>query len=56
LLEDVLDGLFHIAKADGAVHEAEFAYVRPSQQASAFPMLSSTASRLAMCGRPTIHI
>jgi DnaJ like chaperone protein len=28
LLEDVLDGLFHIAKADEAVHEAEFAYVR----------------------------
>ena len=28
LLEDVLDGLFHIAKADGAVHEAEFAYVQ----------------------------
>jgi DnaJ like chaperone protein len=28
LLEDVLDGLFHIAKADGAVHEAEFAYVK----------------------------
>lgn len=28
LLEDVLDGLFHIAKADGAVHEAEFAYLR----------------------------
>jgi len=27
LLEDVLDGLFHIAKADGAVHEAELAYV-----------------------------
>ncbi len=27
LLEDVLDGLFHIAKADGAVHEAEFAYL-----------------------------
>ncbi len=26
LLEDVLDGLFHIAKADGAVHEAEYAY------------------------------
>lgn len=23
LLEDVLDGLFHIAKADGAIHEAE---------------------------------
>jgi DnaJ like chaperone protein len=28
LLEDVLDGLFHIAKADGAVHEAEYAYVK----------------------------
>lgn len=28
LLEDVLDGLFHIAKADEAVHEAEFAYVK----------------------------
>ncbi|HEX2552790.1 MAG TPA: TerB family tellurite resistance protein [Microvirga sp.] len=28
LLEDVLDGLFHIAKADGAVHEAEFAYLQ----------------------------
>jgi DnaJ like chaperone protein len=28
LLEDVLDGLFHIAKADGAVHQAEFAYVK----------------------------
>src|SRR5215213_9968304 len=28
LLEDVLDGLFHIAKADGAVHEAELAYVK----------------------------
>jgi DnaJ like chaperone protein len=24
----VLDGLFHIAKADGAVHEAELAYLR----------------------------
>lgn len=27
LLEDVLDGLFDIATADGAVHEAEFAYI-----------------------------
>jgi DnaJ like chaperone protein len=27
VLEDVLDGLFHIAKADGAVHEAEQRYV-----------------------------
>lgn len=28
LLEDVMDGLFHIAKADRAVHEAEFVYLR----------------------------
>ncbi|MER2264055.1 TerB family tellurite resistance protein [Methylobacterium oxalidis] len=27
LLEDVLDGLFHIAKADGALHEAEERYL-----------------------------
>jgi DnaJ like chaperone protein len=27
LIEDVLDGLFHIAKADGAVHEAERRYL-----------------------------
>lgn len=27
LLEDILDGLFHIAKADGAVHEAELAFI-----------------------------
>lgn len=28
ILEDVLDGLFHIAKADNAVHPAELAYLR----------------------------
>jgi DnaJ like chaperone protein len=28
LLEDVMDGLFHIAKADSAVHDAEFLYLR----------------------------
>jgi DnaJ like chaperone protein len=27
LLEDVLDGLFHIAKADGAIHPREFVYL-----------------------------
>lgn len=27
ILEDVIDGLFHIAKADGAVHERELAYL-----------------------------
>ncbi|MCB1417307.1 MAG: TerB family tellurite resistance protein, partial [Nitratireductor sp.] len=28
MLEDVLDGLFHIAKADGVLHEAETAFLR----------------------------
>jgi DnaJ like chaperone protein len=28
LLDDVLDGLFLIAKADGAIHQAELAYLR----------------------------
>lgn len=27
MLEDVLDGLFHIAKADGLIHESEMAYL-----------------------------
>lgn len=27
VLEDILDGLFHIAKADGVVHEREFEYL-----------------------------
>ena len=27
LLEDILDGLFHIAKADGVLHEAEIAFL-----------------------------
>jgi DnaJ like chaperone protein len=36
LLEDVLDGLFHIAKADGAVHEAEYAYCHAVAQAFGF--------------------
>ena len=28
VLEELLDGLFHIAKADGGVHEAEMAYLK----------------------------
>jgi DnaJ like chaperone protein len=28
MLEDILDGLFHIAKADGMVHERELAFLR----------------------------
>jgi DnaJ like chaperone protein len=36
LLEDVLDGLFLIAKADGAVHEAEFVYLHSVSTAFGF--------------------
>ena len=36
LLEDVLDGLFHIAKADEAIHEAEFDYLRDVASIFAF--------------------
>lgn len=28
VLEDVVDGLFHIAKADGLIHETEFAFLQ----------------------------
>ena len=28
LLEDIVDGLFHIAKADGLIHEGELAYLQ----------------------------
>ncbi len=28
MLEDILDGLFHIAKADGVIHEAELRFLR----------------------------
>lgn len=27
MLEDIMDGLFHIAKADGAIHEAELSFL-----------------------------
>lgn len=32
LLEDVLDGLFHIAKADGMIHADEFAFLQKVSQ------------------------
>lgn len=37
LREDVIDGLFHIAKADGAIHEAEFACLREISAILGFP-------------------
>jgi DnaJ like chaperone protein len=45
LLEDVLDGLFHIAKADGAVHEAELGYVQ--SVAAAFGFTDHDFDRIA---------
>ncbi|SCY68599.1 TerB family tellurite resistance protein [Microvirga guangxiensis] len=45
LLEDVLDGLFHIAKADEAVHEAEYDYLR--SVATIFGVSESEFERIA---------
>ncbi|MDQ4137130.1 MAG: TerB family tellurite resistance protein [Pseudomonadota bacterium] len=45
LLEDVLDGLFHIAKADGAVHDAEYAYL--SSVAAIFGIEGKEFDRIA---------
>lgn len=36
LLEDILDGLFHIAKADGLVHEREIGFLRRTAEIFAF--------------------
>ncbi|HZW46745.1 MAG TPA: DnaJ family molecular chaperone [Microvirga sp.] len=45
LLEDVLDGLFHIAKADEAVHEAEYVYLK--DVATIFAFSDSEFERIA---------
>lgn len=45
LLEDVLDGLFQIATADGAVHEREAAYLRAV--ATAFGLGEAAFARIA---------
>lgn len=45
LLEDVLDGLFHIAKADEAIHEAEYVYLR--DVATIFGFEQSAFERIA---------
>jgi DnaJ like chaperone protein len=45
LLEDVLDGLFYIAEADGAVHEAEYAYLQAV--AAAFRVSEEEFARIA---------
>ena len=44
VLEELLDGLFHIARADGKVHEAELNYLR--QVADIFGMDSSQWDRV----------
>jgi DnaJ like chaperone protein len=45
LLEDVIDGLFHIAKADEAVHEAEYLYLK--NVATIFAFSESEFERIA---------
>ncbi len=46
LLEDILDGLFHIAKADGYVHEKEMAFL--SQVAGIFGFDEVAFDRIAV--------
>ena len=56
-LEDVLDGLFVIATADGAVHRNEFAYLEEVVRSSASRASTSSGSRPAMsCRRRAIPI
>jgi DnaJ like chaperone protein len=45
VLEDILDGLFHIAKADGVVHEREFEYL--SHVADIFGLSEARFERLS---------
>ncbi len=45
LLEDVLDGLFHIAKADDEFDPSEEAFLQASPNASASPIRNSATSR-----------
>jgi DnaJ like chaperone protein len=54
LLEDVLDGLFLIATADQAVHEAELAYLQSVAGLFGSRRASSTASPPATSAAPTI--
>ena len=48
LLQDVLEGLFHIAKADKVLHPARRSFSARSPSVLASPILSSATSRCAM--------
>ena len=50
MLEGLLDALFHIAKADGSVGEAEIAYLGGSRRSSASTRPISPASARAISG------
>ncbi|MFM8755211.1 MAG: TerB family tellurite resistance protein [Phenylobacterium sp.] len=52
LLEDVLDGLFHIAAADGAISEEEDAYLERVAELFGFGPLSFRRIRAIHLGRP----
>ena len=47
VLADILEGLFHVALADGHYHEGEEEFLPPSAASSASPPRSSTPSRPA---------
>lgn len=49
MLENVIDGLFHIAKADGLIHEKEMAFWRGSPRFSVSTRNASAASWHGMC-------
>jgi DnaJ like chaperone protein len=52
LLEDVLDGLFHIARADGAVSDEEESYLERVAELFGFGPLSFRRIRAAHLGMP----
>jgi DnaJ like chaperone protein len=57
-LEDILDGLFHIAKADGAIHEAEMVFLQTT--ASIFKLdenrFARVLSRHGLGGEPDPYV
>lgn len=52
LLEDVLDGLFHVAKADGAIHEKEESYLRAVAEILGFDAASFRRIEARHVSRP----
>src|SRR5690606_34658466 len=58
ILEDILDGLFHIAKADGLLHDKELAFLRRVAEIFDFDEVhfNRIASRHGAVGEPDPHL